>query len=265
MKKYLMSFIDYSEIINVTADQEQLQNAKKRMTELGLLTDKGNIPLSQIDVVAVSEGPAFFAKLDKRLRCRAGGIMGFWNGSCRSRLSCFPQFLQLRAGFLILLWKNSRNIWRPTTQKERRISWMIPNREVFSYVDPDGNAPARDFLKQLEPKLQHKIHSQLRQLQVVPCSLRPPLVKAFRLERYKGMYELRTRLRKMVRIIFYLNEEEQIVLLHGFIKKHVRSTEQALEIARARKLALADTCTLIEFEDQEETECETNGKNGFSC
>lgn len=74
MKKYLMSFIDYSEIINVTADQEQLQNAKKRMTELGLLTDKGNIRPSQIDAVAVSEGPAFFAKLDKRLRRRAGGI-----------------------------------------------------------------------------------------------------------------------------------------------------------------------------------------------
>lgn len=142
---------------------------------------------------------------------------------------------------------------------------MMPNRKVFSYIDPDGNAPVRDFLKQLEPKLQHKIHSQLKQLQVVPCSLRPPLVKAFRLERYKGMYELRTRLRKMVRIIFYLNEEEQIVLLHGFVKKHVRSTEQALEIARARKLVLADTCTLIEFENQEETECETNGKNGFSC
>ena len=47
------------------------------------------------------------------------------------------------------------------------------------------------------------------------------------------------RLRQMVRIIFYINTEGDIVLLHGFVKRHERATEQALETARARKLALA--------------------------
>lgn len=42
MKKYYMSFVDFSEIINVTADEELLGKACGRMTELELLTEKGN-------------------------------------------------------------------------------------------------------------------------------------------------------------------------------------------------------------------------------
>ena len=37
MKKYYMSFVDFSEIVYVTADEEQLLQAKDRMTKLGLL------------------------------------------------------------------------------------------------------------------------------------------------------------------------------------------------------------------------------------
>lgn len=47
MKKYYMSFVDFSEIVYVTADEEQLLQAKDRMTKLGLLTEKGNITLFQ--------------------------------------------------------------------------------------------------------------------------------------------------------------------------------------------------------------------------
>lgn len=37
MKKYYMSFVDFSEISNVTADEEQLKKSRDRMAELGLL------------------------------------------------------------------------------------------------------------------------------------------------------------------------------------------------------------------------------------
>ena len=40
MKKYYMSFVDFSEISNVTADEEQLKKSRDRMAELGLLTEK---------------------------------------------------------------------------------------------------------------------------------------------------------------------------------------------------------------------------------
>ena len=103
-------------------------------------------------------------------------------------------------------------------------------RRIYRFVD-SGSDPIGIFISRLEPKMQQKIRTQ--------CSFQPPLVKAFRLDRYKGFYELRIRLRQMVRIIFYINTEGDIVLLHGFVKRHERATEQALETARARKLALA--------------------------
>ena len=43
MRKYYLSHIDFSELVNVTADEEQLGSARERMTELKLLTEKGNL------------------------------------------------------------------------------------------------------------------------------------------------------------------------------------------------------------------------------
>ena len=111
-------------------------------------------------------------------------------------------------------------------------------RRIYRFVD-SGSDPIGIFISRLEPKMQQKIRTQIKVLTAPQCSFQPPLVKAFRLDRYKGFYELRIRLRQMVRIIFYINTEGDIVLLHGFVKRHERATEQALETARARKLALA--------------------------
>lgn len=88
--------------------------------------------------------------------------------------------------------------------------------------------------------MQTKIRIQLKQLATMDFPFPQPMVKAFRLDRYKGLYELRTRIKQMVRIIFIIDTCGNIILLHGFVKKHERATEQALETARARKLALAE-------------------------
>lgn len=74
MKKYYMSFVDFSEIINVTADEEQLEKAKARMIELGILTEKGNPSTSRINSMTKAVVPAFFDKLKRRIRRRPGGI-----------------------------------------------------------------------------------------------------------------------------------------------------------------------------------------------
>ena len=76
MKKYYMSFVDFSEIINVTADEEQLTKACDRMAELELLTEKGNPSPAQIGSVAQAEAGPFFDKLKKRISRRPGGIAG---------------------------------------------------------------------------------------------------------------------------------------------------------------------------------------------
>lgn len=97
------------------------------------------------------------------------------------------------------------------------------------------------FLRTLDSKEKKKISVQLENLQYTDCPLKPPMVKAFRQERHKGLFELRTRINKrMTRIIFCFDDEGNVILLHGFVKKQEQETVQALETARARKLTLAD-------------------------
>lgn len=116
----------------------------------------------------------------------------------------------------------------------------MKTRQIFEVVLPDDNCPVDDFICRLDDKTQKKIGVQLETLQRRDCPLQPPMVKAFRLDRYKGLYELRTRLKKiMIRIIFFFDPDDNIILLHGFVKKQDRATNQALETARARRLALA--------------------------
>ena len=73
MKKNYLSHIDLSEIINVTADEKQIKSARARMTELGLLTEKGNPATAAIGTMTVNVSRSFFMKLDKKMRRRPGG------------------------------------------------------------------------------------------------------------------------------------------------------------------------------------------------
>ena len=54
------------------------------------------------------------------------------------------------------------------------------------------------------------------------------------------MYELRSRVKQMVRIVFSLTEEGSIILLHGFIKSDNRSINRAMEMARIRQFVLSN-------------------------
>lgn len=78
MRKYYISHIDFSEIVNVTADPAQLETARKRMKELGLLTEKGNPSPATIGAAVNRLAPPFFSKLGKRISRRPGGIDGVY-------------------------------------------------------------------------------------------------------------------------------------------------------------------------------------------
>ena len=113
------------------------------------------------------------------------------------------------------------------------------NRQIYEFITPEGKMPVSDFFSRLDAKFQKKINYQLCRLREYDCPLRPPLVKVFRLDRYKGLYELRTRSKQtMTRIIFCFDLDGNIILLHGFVKKQERTTNSALETARVRKLSL---------------------------
>ena len=53
-----------------------------------------------------------------------------------------------------------------------------------------------------------------------------------------GIYEVRSNLsrNRIARVLFYFDRNGQMVLLHGFIKKTQKTTEEDLELARRNKM-----------------------------
>ena len=95
---------------------------------------------------------------------------------------------------------------------------------------PGRAAPVAQFIDNLEPRLREKLIRQLIELPGTPRSaLREPHFKHFTLERYRELYELRERGKVLVRIIFTIQADGGILLLHGFVKRQSRDTMQALE------------------------------------
>ena len=100
------------------------------------------------------------------------------------------------------------------------------------YTPPERAAPVARFIDDLEPKLRDKLIRQLIKLPNTPrANLREPHFKHFTLERYRDLYELRARGKVLVRVIFTICPNGDILLLHAFIKRQSRDTMQALEQA----------------------------------
>ena len=102
-------------------------------------------------------------------------------------------------------------------------------KKIYIYSPAGITAPFLDFLDGLDEKMQKKIVYVLKSMAVSPGKLSEPQVKHFSIERYKELYELREKIRVMVRIIFTLDVNGNVILLHPFIKRHKRNTNQALE------------------------------------
>ena len=102
-------------------------------------------------------------------------------------------------------------------------------KKVFLYLSPDGESPFLRFLSVMEPKLRTKLVQGIGNLAAIPEYRTEPHVKHFSLERYAALYEYRARMRIMVRVIFTLDGDENIILLHPMVKKQDRNTMQTLE------------------------------------
>lgn len=98
------------------------------------------------------------------------------------------------------------------------------------YAPPERAAPVDRFIDGLDARLRDKLIRQLIELPCTPrSSLREPHYKHFTLERYRELYELRERGKVLVRVIFAIQADGGILLLHGFVKRQSRDTMQALE------------------------------------
>ena len=104
-------------------------------------------------------------------------------------------------------------------------------RKIYLFQPPGKTAPFLDFMDSLDGKAQKKVLFALKKMVISTGKLSEPQVKHFSIERYRKFYELRERIRVLVRIIFTIDEAGNIILLHPFIKRHQRNTYQALEIS----------------------------------
>ena len=103
-------------------------------------------------------------------------------------------------------------------------------KNLFIY-QPPGRAPqVAAFIDSLEPKLREKLLFQLCRLSSTPPSgLREPHYKHFSLEKYRALYEVRERNKIIIRVIFTIRPNGEVLLLHAFVKRRSRDTMQALE------------------------------------
>lgn len=104
-----------------------------------------------------------------------------------------------------------------------------PLRVVFFKTDT-GNQPGREWLKSLPEDERHSIGEDLLTVQFA-WPVGKPLVDHLG----DGIWELRSRLPNRVARTLFAVVRNEIVVLHGFIKKTQQTPAQELELARRRK------------------------------
>lgn len=111
---------------------------------------------------------------------------------------------------------------------------MIKISELDFYMKENGKIPVQDFLYSLNPKLRAKAFSDIELLKQLGTELKEPYVKPIKGKDNKGLYELRIKFSSDIARIFYFTYyNNKFVLLHGFIKKTMKTPEN--EIKKARK------------------------------
>lgn len=110
---------------------------------------------------------------------------------------------------------------------------MINIFNLDFYMKENGNVPIRDFLYSLSPKLRAKAFKDIELLKNMGNDLREPYVRAMKGEKNKGLYELRIKFSNDIARIFYFTyQDNRYILLHGFIKKTMKTPEREIDKAR---------------------------------
>ena len=98
------------------------------------------------------------------------------------------------------------------------------------YKPPGMDSQVETFIEGLEPKLRDKLVWQIFRLsRTSPTGLKEPHYKHFSIEKYRDFYELREKSRIVIRIIFTMRPNGEVLLLHAYQKRPSRDTMQALE------------------------------------
>lgn len=106
-------------------------------------------------------------------------------------------------------------------------------KKIYLYKSPEGGVPLLEFMAALDEKAQKKVEYAFKSMAISRGRLSEPQVKHFSIERYRQLYEIREKARVLIRVIFALDGDGNVILLHPFIKRHKRNTNQALETSLA--------------------------------
>lgn len=88
--------------------------------------------------------------------------------------------------------------------------------EVIFYEKEDGNKPAAEFLRDVEPKMRVKAVQMLRILEEKGRNIREPYSKHLD----EGIFELRIKFATDIsRMLYFFVVDNKIIVTHGFIKK----------------------------------------------
>lgn len=111
---------------------------------------------------------------------------------------------------------------------------MVIIFDVEFYQRENGKIPIKEFLLSLTPKMRAKAFSDIELLQKHGSDLREPYVKPIKGKPNRGLYELRIKFSNDIARIFYFTyHNNKYILLHGFVKKTMKTPGS--EIERARK------------------------------
>lgn len=101
---------------------------------------------------------------------------------------------------------------------------------VIFFKTEAGNEPVREWLKELSKEDCKAIGTDILTVQYA-WPVGKPLVDNLG----DGLWEVRSRLSNRIARTLFAVVDEEIVLLHGFIKKQQRTPQNELELAKKRK------------------------------
>lgn len=139
---------------------------------------------------------------------------------------------------MYLIWYTCIVGKKPKLPVEAGAQRDAPKREgkrvpaIFFRTDAGGE-PVRDWLKRsLSPEDRKRIGEDVKTVEFGwPIGM--PVCRLLG----EGIYEVRTSLsrNRIARVLFYIDEKGQMVLLHGFLKKTRKTPDEDLELARSNK------------------------------
>lgn len=104
-----------------------------------------------------------------------------------------------------------------------------PTLEAYFYQTDLGNEPVREWLKSLATDDKKAIGADIRTVQIgYPIGM--PLVRKLA----PNLYEVRSKITNGIARVIFTIDDNQMILLHGFVKKSQKTPQTDLDTAKAR-------------------------------